>query len=221
MSVAFFDLDRTLIDVNSGNLWIRSEVRLGYLGRWAAARALVHLARYHLGFGRMEALIREAVGTLAATSEVALAERTEAFYRREVAGRVRPGSREAVAAHRARGERCLLLTTSSIYLARLVAADLGFEDSLCSRFVVGADGRFTGAVEEPLCYGEGKVVAATAWARSQGINLADCAFYTDSYSDLPMLEAVGRPVAVNPDPRLARHARERGWPVVDWGTSAG
>jgi HAD superfamily hydrolase (TIGR01490 family) len=217
MKVAFFDLDRTLLDVNSGRLWVRSEVRLGFLTRRQAARAALHLTRYHLGFGRMEPIIREAVATLTDTPEAALAERTEAFYRREVAMRVRPGGRQALADHQARGERCLLLTTSSIYLARLVEADLGIDGSLCTRFVVGPDGRFTGSAHEPLCYAAGKVRQASAWAAEQGIDLADCAFYTDSYSDLPMLEAVGHPVVVHPDPRLLRVARRRGWPVVDWG----
>ncbi|MEZ4468892.1 MAG: HAD family hydrolase [bacterium] len=74
---AFFDLDRTVLDVNSGRLWIRSEVRLGYLGRRQAARAAFHLARYHLGFARIEPVIRDAVATLAGTPEAELAARTE------------------------------------------------------------------------------------------------------------------------------------------------
>ena len=147
---AFFDLDRTVLDVNSGRLWIRSEVRLGYLSRGQAARAAFHLARYHLGFARIEAVIREAVATLEGTPEAELAARTEAFYHREVASRVRAGAPAALAAHRARGEPCVLLTTSSTYLSRLVQADLGFDDSLCNRFEVRPDGRFTGAPQEPL-----------------------------------------------------------------------
>ncbi|MEZ4474356.1 MAG: HAD-IB family hydrolase [bacterium] len=217
---AFFDLDRTVLDVNSGRLWIRSEVRLGYLGRRQAARAAFHLARYHLGFARIEPVIRDAVATLAGTPEAELAARTEAFYHREVARRVRPGLAGVLARHRAAGEPCVLLTTSSSYLAGLFQRDLGFDDSLCNRFEVAADGRFTGAPREPLCYGAGKVQVAEAWARARGIRLADCAFYTDSFSDAPMLAAVGRPVAVHPDPRLARLARRRGWPCEAWGTAA-
>ena len=159
--------------------------------------------------------------TLEGTPEAELAARTEAFYHREVASRVRAGAPAALAAHRARGEPCVLLTTSSTYLSRLVQADLGFDDSLCNRFEVRPDGRFTGAPQEPLCYGAGKVQVAAAWAAARGIRLADCAFYTDSFSDVPMLEAVGRPVAVHPDPRLARLARRRGWPTEDWGTASG
>lgn len=216
---AFFDLDRTLLDVNSGRLWVKSELALGYLSRWQAARAGIHLARYHLGFGRIEAILRDAVATLAGTAEQDLSARTTAFYVEAVAHRLRPGAAAAVARHRALGERCVLLTTSSNYLARLAAADLGLDDILCSRFEVDATGCFTGRPLEPLCFGAGKVTMATAWAAQAGLSLADCAFYSDSYSDLPMLAAVGRPVAVNPDPRLQRHARAHHWPVEDWGAS--
>lgn len=219
LACAFFDLDRTLLDVNSGRLWVKSELALGYLSRWQAARAGLHLARYHLGFGRMEAILRDAVATLAGTAEQDLSARTTAFYVEAVAHRLRPGAAAVVARHRAAGDRCVLLTTSSNYLARLVAADLGLDDILCSRFEVDAAGCFTGRPLEPLCFGAGKVTMATAWANEAGIALADCAFYSDSYSDHPMLAAVGRPVAVNPDPRLLRHARAQGWPVEDWGAS--
>ena len=69
---------------------------------------------------------------------------------------------------------------------------------------------------EPLCFGVGKVMHARQWATEQSIDLKDCSFYTDSYSDLPMMEVVGKPVAVHPDPRLRHESRQRTWPIVDW-----
>ena len=76
------------------------------------------------------------------------------------------------------------------------------------------DGIYTGSLVGPFCYGPGKVEAITQLAHVEGLDLARCYAYSDSASDLPMLEAVGHPVAVNPDPRLERVAAERGWPVV-------
>ena len=81
------------------------------------------------------------------------------------------------------------------------------------------DGIFTGEPIEPICYGVGKVAHAEGIALKLNVKLAECAFYTDSMSNLPMLEAVGRPVVVSPDPRLRRVARKRGWPVQDWGAA--
>jgi phosphoserine phosphatase len=82
---------------------------------------------------------------------------------------------------------------------------------------VDARGLHTGRSLGEVCFGAGKLRLARAFAEGRGVSLADCTFYTDSYSDLPMLEAVGRPVAVNPDRRLLRRAERAGWPVLDWG----
>jgi phosphoserine phosphatase len=76
------------------------------------------------------------------------------------------------------------------------------------------DGVYTGRLAGPFCYGRGKVEAIAELARWEGLDLAQCYAYSDSASDLPMLEAVGHPVVVNPDGRLERHARRHGWPVV-------
>jgi phosphoserine phosphatase len=92
---------------------------------------------------------------------------------------------------------------------------LGLSHVVCSRLEV-AQGRFTGRPIEPICYGAGKIVWAERFASERNVTLKDCAFYSDSYTDLPMLERVGRPVVVNPDPRLRRAAKQRGWPIENW-----
>lgn len=215
MALAFFDLDRTLLSVNAGQLWVRAEVRAGYLTRWQATKAAVWIAGYHLGFSRIERVLEDAVATLAGTLESDIVARTDRFYAREVASAFRPGARPAVERHRAAGDTLALLTSTSVYLARPVLADLGIAHALCNRFEV-VDGRFTGRTDGALCYGAGKLVHARALAEQLGERLEHATFYTDSMSDLPVLEKVGHPVAVHPDPRLARLARRRGWRVEDW-----
>jgi len=111
----------------------------------------------------------------------------------------------------------VLLTTSSNYLSALLCDELELDGYLCNRYVVDAAGRLTGQSHEPLCYGQGKVALAARDAAAHGHGLVDCTFYSDSWSDRPMLEAVGTPVVVNGDPRLRRYAAARGWPRTDWG----
>jgi HAD superfamily hydrolase (TIGR01490 family) len=217
MAIAFFDLDLTVLGRNSGALWMKAELRGGHISYWMALKATVWLTRYHLGFARLEDAILESIASIAGAPEAEVVARTLAFYDREVRHLVRPGARAAIDQHRAAGDRLWLLTSSSNYLSEAVAAQLGLDGSLCNRFEVDASGRFTGRPLGPLCFGPGKVDAARRLAGERGVALADCAFYSDSASDLPMFEAVGRPVAVNPDPRLKRVALKRGWPVVDWG----
>lgn len=217
--IAFFDFDETLIVGNSGNLWIRRELRSGHISRLQALRAASWMVRYRLGFASMEEALRTAIRSLAGTEEGTLRQRTRDFYEEEVRGLYRVGAREAVDQHRGRGEACVLLTASSLYLSELVSADLGLDDVLCNRFQV-RDGVHTGELEGELCFGAGKLRYAEGYARKSGVSLADCTFYTDSYSDLPVLERVGAPVLVNPDRRLRREAKARGWRVVEWGGPA-
>jgi HAD superfamily hydrolase (TIGR01490 family) len=214
--IAFFDLDRTLVDVNSAKLWIRRELREGYISKRQALKAAGWVVLYEMGFADIEDVIERAMGTLAGEDEAPVVERTSRFWHEEVRARIRPGARDAVEAHRAKGERVVLLTSSSNYLSIEAQEELGLDDILCNRFEV-VDGVFTGTPQRPLCFGPGKVTHAEAYAAQHGVALADCAFYTDSFSDLPMLEAVGKPVVVAPDPRLRRHARRRAWTIAEWG----
>lgn len=221
MTIAFLDLDKTVLARNSGALWVRWELASGHIRLRDALRAYGWVVRYHLGAAQLEDVILEAIGTYAGSREQEVVARTLAFYERDVRHTVRPGAREAIAAHRRAGEEVVLLTSSSNYLAEMVSTQLGLDAFLSTHYEVDAAGAFTGRPDGRLCFGPGKVEIARAWAKERGVrDLADCAFYSDSASDLPMLEAVGRPAAVNPDPRLRRIASRRKWPILDWGVPA-
>jgi len=217
MSVAFFDLDKTLLGVNSGTLWIRRELALGHITRLQALRASVWIARYHMGFVSMQDALLQAIAHLKGTSAQAIQERTAVFYEREVRVCYRPGALYALKEHREAGDRLVLLTSSSSYLSELVARELRLDAILCNRFEVDERGLHTGRPLGAVCFGEGKRTHAESYAREAGVPLSACTFYTDSYSDLSVMEVVGRPVAVHPDYRLRREALRRGWPVVSWG----
>ena len=215
--IAFFDLDKTLISRNSATLWLRAEMANGRLSKLRALHAFTYVVRYSLGLVDIEDTIRRSVTTIAGQVEAEMAQRAVDFYAASIRPIFRPGARAALGAHRAAGDRLVLLTSSSNYVSEQVVADLGLDDYLSSRFEVDADGRYTGRLVEPLCYGRGKLELASRCAATHGVDLQACAFYTDSIADLPMLEAVGEPAAVHPDPKLRRIARQRGWPVLDWG----
>ena len=217
MAIAFFDLDKTILSVNSGTLWVRREVALGHLSKRHALKAMAWLARYHFGFASAEAMVEEAVAHLVGTSSPALKSRTEQFFVDEVRQTYRPGALEAIEQHRREGSRLVMLTSSSHYLAQLVADELRFDSLLCNRLEVDAAGLHTGRVIGGVCFGAGKLPHAQAEAALAKASMRESAFYTDSYSDLTVMDAVGAPVAVNPDPRLRRLALKRGWRVVDWG----
>jgi HAD superfamily hydrolase (TIGR01490 family) len=115
--------------------------------------------------------------------------------------------------HRARGHLIALLSSTTNYLADPLAEELGIEHLLVTKLIV-VDGCFTGEVERPLCYGAGKLHWARRFALEHDVDLAQSFFYTDSVTDVPMLEIVGHPQIVNPDPILRRVARRRGWSIL-------
>jgi HAD superfamily hydrolase (TIGR01490 family) len=116
---------------------------------------------------------------------------------------------DLVVHHQARGEPVFIVTTTLQEVADAIADDLGFDGALGTVCEVGPDGTYTGHSLRPM-YGEAKVAAA----RELGYDLAVSTAYSDSHTDLPLLEAVGQPVAVNPDRALRRVAAQRGWPVL-------
>jgi HAD superfamily hydrolase (TIGR01490 family) len=214
-AIAFFDVDKTLLAVNSATLWVRRELRNGNITRLQAMRAGMWLGLYHLGFARMDAVLVEAVRGLRGRRERDVIDRTMDFFREEVRATIQPAARAAVERHRAAGDLLFLLTSSSNYLCAPLGDELKIDGFLANRFAVEG-GVFTGEPIWPLCFGPGKVEHARTVADKLHIALGDCAFYTDSASDLPMLEAVGRPIVVDPDPRLRRIAQRRGWPIERW-----
>ncbi len=214
-SAAFFDLDGTLLTTNSANLWVRRERRLGRLRARQVARAALTLAGYRLGFLDMEGALRAALATLRDVEEEEIRRQTREWWRDEVRPFIAPGAHKVVADHRARGDALVLLTSSSPYASEMAHADFGLDAVLCQRYEVKG-GRFTGEPLRPICYGAGKVEVAEAWAAENRVDLAASSFYTDSSTDLPMLERVGHPFVVNPDPRLRLAARSRGWAILDW-----
>lgn len=215
MSVALFDLDRTLLSVNSGHLWVRAEWREGRIGWRDTARAVWWLTRYALGDDELDEAMNAASQMYAGVREAEMAVRVRAWFDAEVASTLRPGAREAVARHREEGHTLVLATTSSQWAARCAQERWRFDEALATTLQV-ADGRLTGRIARPA-HGPHKAQQALTWAREGGVDLGQAWFYTDSYSDLPLLEVVGHPVVVHPDRRLAREARRRGWPIEDWG----
>jgi HAD superfamily hydrolase (TIGR01490 family) len=217
VAIAFFDFDRTLIASNSASMFVRAELRAGHITMLQALRAMTWMARYHLGMVALDSAVAQALEMLAGGDEQALRGRSETFYEQELRALYRPGALEAIASHRQAGDLIVLLTASPSYVSELVRQDLTLDGILCNRFEVDAGGVFTGRTVGGLCFGAGKLSHAQAFASERKMPLEDCSFYTDSFSDLPVLLAVGNPVAVNPDHRLRREAKRRGWKVVDWG----
>ena len=215
MRAALFDLDLTLLECNSGASWIRHEHRAGRISTCQLLRAGFWIARYQLGMNGMEQAYKRAVQSLKGEREEDLRLRTEAWFEREIAHKLRAGAKLELESLRAQGVPLVMATSSSTYLGHIAAQRYGLGEVIATAFEV-EEGRFTGEVRS-FAYGDYKRDRAREWSEKQGIPLQSCGFYTDSFTDRALLYEVGWPVAVNPDPRLRRLAQKEGWRVVDWG----
>jgi HAD superfamily hydrolase (TIGR01490 family) len=179
------------------------------------AKVLYWSAQYTFGIVDAAAVSRYGARTIAGRDEAAFAEECARWFHSEVLAEVAASGRAEVARRRAEGLPTAILTGSTPYAARPLAKELGIDHVIASTLEI-EDGRLTGRMEEPLCFGAGKLARAERFAAEHGIDLRKSSFYTDSISDLPVLERVGEPRVVNPDPRLRRIARQRGWPIETW-----
>lgn len=210
---AFFDLDRTVLTQSSSTLWVRHLRREGRIGWYQLAHMAWWTLQYKLAIIDMDSVVRNLAWDMKGQSEADLIAECDRWFAEMVAPCIAPRAVERINQHLAQGHVVALLTASTCYVGMPVARALGLGDhAICTRLEV-VDGLFTGRCIEPICYGPGKVYWAQVFAHEHGVDLGASYFYSDSYTDLAMLEAVAHPVAVNPDSRLSRHARHQSWPV--------
>ena len=211
---ALFDMDNTLLRVDTGMSWTKFLYRRGELPPKMVAKAVYWSTLYKLAVLDMEAVFTKLCMDLEGDSEDEMIAKCDIWYREHIAREIAPAARVAIEHHRQAGHLVVLATGSTCYAARPVARGVGIEHVLSSELEVER-GAFTGRASA-LCFGHHKVALAERWAARHGVDLAASYFYSDSYNDLPMLQRVGTAIAVNPDTRLRRHARARGWAVQQW-----
>lgn len=214
MTAAFFDLDRTLISVNSGTLWVRSEFKAGRITLAQLGKVAWWIFRYSLGDDDLNFAFEQAVASMQGVEEEVILQRTHEWFVSQVQQHLRPGAAEALERHRQAGHTLVLATSGTLYAALEACAAFGLDHMVCTVPEV-EDGRFTGAIAS-LAFAEHKLHRVREWAQEHGESLDDAWFYTDSASDLALLEAVGHPVVIAPDRKLAQIAAERGWPIEEW-----
>jgi HAD superfamily hydrolase (TIGR01490 family) len=213
---ALFDMDRTLLRVETATLYVRYQREIGEASWRDMARTMRWVAAYTLGILDAPKIAERVLTTLTGMPENAMAARCDDWFSRYVERHIADGGRLAVAEHQAAGDFCAIVTGASPYASRPLARRLGIDHVVASTFEIDEHGRFTGKPIRPFAFGEGKVTLAKRLAEEHAFSLEDSAFYSDSISDLPLMEVVREPVAVNPDPRLKRIAEKRGWRIERW-----
>lgn len=214
-AAAFFDLDRTLISGSSTFTFGVAAWRASLLASRQLTGDAVRALSFRL-FGasdeRSASTRDRLLGAIRDVPEADLAALNGVILPRLVE-QVRPESRELIEMHRNAGREQWIVSASAQGIVDPLAHAIGMTGGIGTRVAV-RDGVYTGELDGPFVYGEGKVEAIRTIARERHYDLERCFAYSDSISDQPMLELVGHPVAVNPDRALEALARSRGWPVV-------
>jgi putative phosphoserine phosphatase/1-acylglycerol-3-phosphate O-acyltransferase len=209
---AFFDFDGTLIAGFSATVFLKEQIRRGDLSPYQLVELVAAITQFSLGTMGFSGLMTSAAQFMRGVREDDYIEFGQELYEQQIARKIYPESRALVRAHMARGHTVAVISSATPYQVDPMARDLDIEHVICSRYEV-KDGEFTGGIERPLCFGEGKVLAAESLSREYGIDLDQSYFYSDSDDDLELLERVGYPQPLNPNSKLAVIAEERGWPV--------
>jgi HAD superfamily hydrolase (TIGR01490 family) len=218
LPLTLFDLDHTLLDGDSDVLWCDFLMQRGALDRALFEPRNQRMEReYKAGTVSPQVFCEFHVSTLAGRSREQWEPLRREFLDAVIAPRIGTAAHRLVERHRGAGELVVLTTATNRFITELTAAHLGLPHLIATECEVDTDGCFTGRVAGTLNMREGKVARLHEWLAAQRIDARDCetTFYSDSINDLPLLLAVRKPVAVNPDMRLAAEAAERGWTLLN------
>lgn len=214
MPLALFDLDNTLLNGDSDHRWGEFLCAIGRVDRDTfAAQNDRFFADYQAGQLDIDAYLQFALAPFAGMTPDEVAPLQEIFVRDYVTPMLQAKASSLLAQHRAQGDHLVIITATNTLVTRPIADKLGVATLIGSEVGI-ADGRYTGAPAGVPSFREGKVSRLEAWLTDTGMSLQGASFYSDSHNDLPLLELVEHPVAVDPDPLLRAHATRMDWPII-------
>ncbi|QCI15110.1 HAD family hydrolase [Pseudomonas putida] len=214
MRLALFDLDNTLLGGDSDHAWGDYLCERGILDPIAYKRRNDAFYQDYLnGTLDLQAYLAFSMEILAATEPAQLDEWHRDFMRDCIEPIVLPKALALLQRHREAGDQLLIITATNRFVTAPIARRLGVRTLLATE-CEQVDGRYTGRSTDIPCFREGKVTRLERWMMENGFDLEDSYFYSDSMNDLPLLQRVAHPVAVDPDPNLRAEAERQGWPVV-------
>ncbi len=211
---AFFDFDGTIIAGHSVTELFLERLKSGEIGGQEIFDLVAMASRYLLKPAGFETALAASIENLAGTPEQKLSDLGAKVSRERLSADVFPEVKAMIEAHRRRGHTVAIVTSATRYQVQTLAASLGITDILCTELEV-EDGKFTGRLQGEACYGKHKLDAVRVFAKRKRISLKKSFVYSNGAEDVALLEAVGHPVAINPDRKLAECASRKGWHAVE------
>lgn len=216
--LALFDLDHTLLPLDSDYEWGEFTLRKGWCDKQAfGSRNAAFFADYQKGTLDIHAYVRFATEAIRKLGQQAADEAHRDFMQEVIEPHIQPAARALLQQHRDAGDTIVIVTATNEFVTRPIARALGVEHLLAVNLARDASGWITGEIEGVPTMRAGKVTRMEAWMAERGLrwDSVDSIFYSDSMNDVPLLEKVNTAVATNPDDRLRQLAAERGWRILD------
>jgi HAD superfamily hydrolase (TIGR01490 family) len=218
MKLALFDLDHTLLPIDSDHSWGEFTIQLGWVDAQSFAQQNdAFYEQYKAGTLDIHAYIRFSTAAFRSQGPERAAQAHAQFMREVIEPAIRPEALALLQKHRDAGDHIVIITATNEFVTRPIANALGVSDLIALELERDANGWFTGEIAGTPTLREGKVVRLQQWLAQRDLTMADvnATFYSDSRNDLPLLEQVQHPVATNPDDTLRAAALARGWPVLE------
>lgn len=213
--IIFFDLDDSLINKDANSLWIRWRAKHQ---RWAFVEGLLAITSLYRSYkkgrvthGRLSNYYRTRTHGMTPADYQSKAEH---FFEERGQLHMYPQAASLLFAYQQQGSEVVMITGADDVVAKIYARAFGIKEVISNRLEI--EGEKILGLQQPLCYGQGKVTLAAEFLKSRELTFTDCAFYTDSHADLPLLKKVAQPVVLNPNPELRLAAEEHQWPCIDW-----
>ena len=213
--LAIFDLDETLIAADSASLWSVFIVEKGLASDSLLAEEQELMKAYAKGTLDMHDYMKATLKPIAGMDSSILAELVGEFIEQKIKPALYPDAVTRIEWHKKRGDKILIISATGEHLVKPIADMLGADDAIAIN-LEQINGIITGNTIGTLSYQQGKVVRMKAWLAEQDTQFRGSYGYSDSINDLPLLDTVDHPFAVNPDPALALHAQMQEWTIMDW-----
>ena len=214
MALAIFDLDNTLLAGDSDYLWGQFLAHHDIVdGEWYEKENLRFYEEYKRGELDINEFLRFSLKPLSTMSMEKLDRLHRQFMAEYIEPVLQPKAFALLDKHRQQGDYLLIITATNRFVTQPIAERLGVDDILATEAEI-VNGRYSGEPYGIPCFQDGKVKRLNSWLAQTGHNMQGSWFYSDSRNDIPLLEEVENPIAVDPDETLQQHAEMRGWPVM-------
>ena len=213
--IAFFDIDKTILRINSGEALIRQAYRKGLMNTIGIIKAIYAALQYKFAMKDTHKIIHKMGSWLNGLSVEKFNKLSSDIFHKDILPNIRPNIIKEIHRLKKQGTEVVILSSAVKSICKPIGDYLQMDDVICTELEV-VDGKYTGRPVGKFCFRDEKLIRLKEFCKKRNYNIQDAAYYADSIDDLPALEQVGHPVCISPDKKLSKVASKKGWTIHQW-----